>query len=47
VRVPEEAGLGIAKLTYSFASWKEGRVTSTTIEVPVVAGEPEDQSKKK
>jgi hypothetical protein len=39
VRVPEEAGLGKAKLRFSFEAWKEGKVASTTIEVPVVKPE--------
>jgi hypothetical protein len=36
VRVPEEAGLGTAKLTVSFEAWKGAGVTSTTVEIPVV-----------
>jgi hypothetical protein len=40
VRVPDEAGVGKAKVTYSFETWKEGCVTSTTIELPVVEPEP-------
>jgi hypothetical protein len=39
VRVPEEAGIGPAKVTFSFDSWKEVRVAATTIEVPVVKPE--------
>jgi hypothetical protein len=35
VRVPEEAGHGKAKVTYSFEAWKEGRVAPTTMEIPV------------
>jgi len=35
VRVPDEAGLGKAKVTFSFDSWKEGQVARTTIELPV------------
>jgi hypothetical protein len=35
VRVPEEAGAGKAKVTYSFDAWKEGKVKPTTIEVPI------------
>jgi hypothetical protein len=30
VRVPEEAGLGEAKATYSFPAWKQGEVAPTT-----------------
>jgi hypothetical protein len=43
VRVPDEAGLGIAKMTMSFEDWKEGKVAPATAEVPVVemkAGKP-------
>jgi hypothetical protein len=43
VRVPDEAGLGTARVTYSFSAWKEGRVTSSTIELPVV---PPERGKK-
>jgi hypothetical protein len=39
VRVPDEAGKGKAKVTLSFANWKEGYVTPATFEVPIV--EPE------
>jgi hypothetical protein len=35
VRVPEEAGLGKAKVTFSFGAWKEGRVAPSTVEIPV------------
>jgi hypothetical protein len=35
VRVPDEAGSGIAKVTYSFDAWKEGNVQPTTIEIPI------------
>jgi hypothetical protein len=31
--------LGTAKLRFSFEAWKEGKVASTTIEVPVVKPE--------
>jgi hypothetical protein len=36
VRVPPEAGLGIAKLTLSFDDWKEGRVMPARVEMPVI-----------
>jgi hypothetical protein len=36
VRVPDDAGLGVAKVTYSFDAWKDGKVSPTTIEIPVV-----------
>jgi hypothetical protein len=34
--VPAEAANGKAKITLSFANWKEGNVASTTLEVPIV-----------
>jgi hypothetical protein len=36
VRVPEEAGSGKAKVTYSFDTWKEGKVAPSTIEIPII-----------
>ena len=36
MRVPAEAGLGNAKVTFSFDSWKEGKVAHTTVDIPVV-----------
>jgi hypothetical protein len=39
VRVPDEAGSGMAKVTFSFENWQEGKVASSTIELPIV--EPE------
>jgi hypothetical protein len=35
VRVPDEAGEGKARLTFSFDTWKEGKVAPSTIEVPI------------
>jgi hypothetical protein len=43
VRVPDEAGLGMAKLTFSFLSWKEGKVAFSTVELPVM--KPESANK--
>jgi hypothetical protein len=37
VRVPEEAGFGIAKMTMSFDQWPEGKVVPATVDIPVVA----------
>lgn len=34
-RVPLLAGIGTAKITLSYPGWKEGRVRSVTIEVPI------------
>jgi len=39
VRAPDEAGLGKAKVTFSFGSWKEGKVASSTVEIPVAPPE--------
>jgi hypothetical protein len=47
VRVPDEAGLGTAKVTYSFDSWKQGAVAPSTIELPVVKPEPEKKGAQK
>jgi hypothetical protein len=35
VRVPDEAGVGVAKLTFSFEAWKGVDVAGSTIELPV------------
>ncbi len=35
MRVPDEAGDGKAKVTFSFEEWKEGKVAPTTIELPI------------
>jgi hypothetical protein len=34
--------LGKAKVTFSFAAWKEGKVAPTTWEIPVVAAEKKE-----
>jgi hypothetical protein len=39
VRVPQEAGLGKAKVTFPFETWTEGRVRPSTTELPVVDSE--------
>jgi hypothetical protein len=41
VRVPDEAGSGKAKITFSFAAWEAGNVGTSTIELPIV--EPKDE----
>ena len=46
MRVPDEAGLGKAKVTFSFDAWKEGKVAPSTIELPVVGPEPEKSAEK-
>jgi hypothetical protein len=43
VRVPDEAGVGKAKVTFSFDAWKEAKVASSTIEIPIV--EPNEEEK--
>jgi hypothetical protein len=43
VRVPDEAGNGKAKVTFSFAAWQEGNVASMTIDVPIT--EPQESDK--
>ena len=45
MRVPEEAGNGKAKVTYSFDAWKEGKVRPTTIEIPIKEAEGEKEEK--
>jgi len=35
VRVPDEAGSGVAKVTVQMVAWTDGKVQSTTVEVPV------------
>jgi hypothetical protein len=46
VRVPDEAGDGLAKVTYSFDAWKEGNVKPTTIEIPTKEADKEEIEKK-
>lgn len=43
VRVSEEAGVGMAKVTFSFDSWKGMKVASTTVEIPL--DEPQEDKK--
>jgi hypothetical protein len=35
VRVPDKAGEGKARLTFSFDAWKGGNVAPSTIEIPI------------
>jgi WD40 repeat protein len=37
VRVPDEAGSGLAKITLSFSAWPEGNVATATTDLPVTA----------
>jgi hypothetical protein len=41
VRVPEQAGVGEAKVTLSFDAWKEGKVAPSTVTIPVREPEPD------
>jgi hypothetical protein len=43
VRVPNEAGIGKARVTLSFEAWQEGNVKPVTVEVPVVDAGPGEQ----
>jgi hypothetical protein len=36
VRVPDEVGTGVAKMTMSFDAWKEGRVAPATVDIRVI-----------
>jgi hypothetical protein len=40
VRVPEEAGNGKVKITFSMPDWKDGRVAPATFEVPTTDQPP-------
>jgi hypothetical protein len=44
VRVPDEAGNGIAKIHLSFADCEEVHVASALVEVTVVDAKPDAQS---
>jgi hypothetical protein len=35
VRVPENAGAGMAKVTLAFPNWKDRPVASATVEIPI------------
>jgi hypothetical protein len=35
VSVPEDAGVGVARVTFSFDSWKEAKVMPTTVTIPI------------
>jgi hypothetical protein len=43
VRVPDEASDGKAKVTFSFETWKEGKVAPTTIDVPITERQESDK----
>lgn len=43
VRVPDDAGNGKAKITFSMPDWKEGKVTPATFEVPIQEPEAKEQ----
>jgi hypothetical protein len=44
VRVPDEAGNGMAKVTFSFEAWEEAKVASSTIELPIVDQKSEQEA---
>ncbi|HEY2250139.1 MAG TPA: hypothetical protein VGH74_03720 [Planctomycetaceae bacterium] len=44
MRVPDEAGPGIAKLTFSFDSWEAGEVSHSMIEIPISEQEDEPET---
>jgi hypothetical protein len=44
VRVPDEAGNGMAKVRFSFATWEETKVAASTIELPIVDQENEQKT---
>lgn len=44
MRVPEEAGLGVAKVRLSFDAWKAGHVAPATLEVPIVEAKPKPKT---
>jgi hypothetical protein len=44
VRVPEEAGEGKAKVTFSFDAWTEANVAASTVELPVIEPEAEEKT---
>ncbi len=46
VRVPENAGLGNAKVTFRFDNWKTVKVASSTYEIPIVDPNAEGERKK-
>jgi hypothetical protein len=45
VRVPDEAGGGKAKVTFSFDAWKAVKVAPSTIEIPLTESSKEDDKK--
>lgn len=47
MRVPDEAGVGIAKVKFSFDAWSEAHVASSTIEIPVTEPDPEPETAEK
>jgi hypothetical protein len=47
VRVPDNAGLGMARVTVSFPDWENGAVAPLTCEIPVVDPEEGDSEKQK
>jgi hypothetical protein len=46
VRVPDEAGDGKAKVTFSFAAWQAGKVAPSTVELPIAEPKNEEKDQK-
>ena len=44
MRVPDEAGIGKAKITFSFATWEAGKVSPSTIELPITDQKDEPET---
>ncbi len=45
VRVPDEAGTGKAKLTFSFDAWQGAGVRHSHIELPIVEADAKSQAR--
>ncbi len=46
MRVPEEAGPGKARVTFSFVAWKEGKAAPSTVEIPLEGSRAKEAGKK-
>ncbi len=47
VRVPEQAGLGKAKITLSFRDGNEGKAAPATFAIPIVEAQPKHKLEKR
>jgi hypothetical protein len=43
VRVPQEAGVGQAKVTFAFDAWTGAKVSPTTVAIPIAEPQEEEQ----